>query len=177
MNALFLFGAGLALLIFAAELIVRHGSALALAFGVNPLILGLTIVAVGTSAPELAIGITAGVSGSGALAVGNIAGTNLVNVLLILGLSALLRPLPLHSRTIAMDLPMMAFAAILMAALAWDGALSAADGIVMLLSAVAYTVTLVHQSRGESRGVKAEYREMFGADVRGRRAPKRSTSG
>jgi cation:H+ antiporter len=164
LSALLLFGAGLALLIFSAELIVRHGSALALAFGVNPLILGLTIVAIGTSAPELAIGITAGLNDSGSLAVGNIAGTNLVNVLLILGLSALMKPLPLHSRTIRMDLPMMIFAATLMATLAWDGVLSTTDGIVMLLCAAAYTVTLIRQSQGESRAVKKEYKDMFGAD-------------
>lgn len=169
MTALVLFGAGLALLIFAAELIVRHGSSLALAFGVNPLILGLTIVAVGTSAPELAVGITASYTGSGALAVGNIAGTNLVNILLILGLSALMRPLPLHSRTISMDLPMMAVAAVLMTALAWDGMLSPTDGVVMLVVAVAYTVVLVRQSRIESRTVKNEYKEMYGPE--GARTP------
>jgi cation:H+ antiporter len=164
LTPLLLFGAGLAVLILAAELIVRHGSALALACGMSPLVLGLTIVAIGTSAPELAIGITAGIGGMGALAVGNIAGTNLVNILLILGLSALMRPLPLHLRTIRMDLPMMVVAALLMTALAWDEMLSAADGIVMLMVAAAYTAAMILQSRGASRSTKAEFKEMFGAD-------------
>lgn len=164
MSALLLFGAGLALLILAAELIVRHGSSLALACGMSPLVLGLTIVAVGTSAPELAVGITAAIEGKGALAVGNIAGTNLVNILLILGLSALMHPLALHLRTIRMDLPMMVVAALLMTALAWDGMLSAVDGVLMLLVAVAYTTALIWQSRGASRAVKAEFTDMFGED-------------
>ncbi len=164
MSPLLLFGAGLALLILAAELIVRHGSSLALALGVNPLVLGLTIVAVGTSAPELAVGITASLGGSGALAVGNIAGTNLVNILLILGLSALLRPLPLHQRTLRMDLPMMLVAALLMTALAWDGLLSPGNGLVMLLVAVAYTTVIIRQSRREPRSVKKEFAQMYGRE-------------
>jgi cation:H+ antiporter len=166
---LLLFGAGLALLIFAAELIVRHGSSLALALGMSPLVLGLTIVAIGTSAPELAVGITASLGGSGALAVGNIAGTNLVNILLILGLSALLRPLALHSRTLRMDLPMMVVAALLMTALAWDGVLSMRDGITMLLVAVVYTAVIIRQGRRATPAVRKEFREMYGPD--GARTP------
>jgi len=169
LSALLLFGAGLALLIFAAELIVRHGSSLALALGMSPLVLGLTIVAVGTSAPELAVGITASLGGSGALAVGNIAGTNLVNILLILGLSALMRPLALHSRTIRVDLPMMVAAALLMTALAWDGVLSLRDGITMLLAAVAYTTYIIWQSRAATGTVRKEFAAMFGPE--GARTP------
>ena len=76
MASAFLFLAGLALLIYAAELVVRGSSQLALSLGIRPLILGITVVAVGTSAPELAVGITASLDGSGGLAVGNIAGTD-----------------------------------------------------------------------------------------------------
>ena len=83
---------GLAALIAGAELLVRSGSALAARLGVSPLLIGLTVVALGTSTPELAVGIDAAVQGNGSLAVGNIAGTNTVNILLILGLSAALRP-------------------------------------------------------------------------------------
>jgi cation:H+ antiporter len=163
-TGLTLFAAGLALLIFAAELVLRHGSALALSFGVKPLVLGLTVVAIGTSAPELAVGITAAREGSGALAVGNIAGTNLVNILLILGLSALLRPLPLHRRTIRTDLPMMVVAALVMTAFAWDGALSGTEGAIMIAIALVYTAAVIKGSGSESRRVKAEYSEMFGSE-------------
>ena len=84
---------GLAALIAGAEWLVRGGSALAARLGVSPLLIGLTIVALGTSTPELAVGIEAALQGNGSLAVGNIAGTNTVNILLILGLSAMLQPL------------------------------------------------------------------------------------
>jgi cation:H+ antiporter len=144
--------------------VVRYGSALALAFGVKPIVLGLTVVAIGTSAPELAVGVTAALGGSGALAVGNIAGTNLVNILLILGISALLRPLPLHQRTVRTDLPMMIVAALIMTVFAWDGKLSRLDGGAMLAVAVAYTLMIVRDSRSEARGVKADYTEMFGSE-------------
>ena len=110
------------------------------------------------------MGITASLGGSGALAVGNIAGTNLVNILLILGLSALLRPLPLHQRTLRMDLPMMLVAALLMTALAWDGLLSPGNGLVMLLVAVAYTTVIIRQSRREPRSVKKEFAQMYGRE-------------
>lgn len=157
--------AGLALLIYAAELVVCGSSQLALAVGVRPLVLGITVVAIGTSAPELAVGITAALGGSGGLAVGNIAGTNMVNLLLILGLSALLRPLPLQQQTIKLDLPMVLAASLLMAALAWDGALSRNDGITMLIFAALYTVALIRVSRHASRAIQQEYREDFGADT------------
>lgn len=98
-----LFMVGLLVLIWGAELLTRSGVALARQLGIAPIIIGLTIVALGTSAPELAVGIDAALIGNGALAVGNIAGTNTVNILLILGLSALIRPLVLHRDTLTLD--------------------------------------------------------------------------
>lgn len=165
-NGLAVFITGLAVLIVGAELLVSGGSRLALSLGVKPLVLGLTVVAVGTSTPELAVGITASWEGSGSLAVGNIAGTNVVNILFILGLSALLRPLPLHLQTIRLDLPMMIAAAGLMTAFAWDGVLSRLDGSVMLCAAILYTVALVRRAAGESQAVKDEFQDMFGDDGR-----------
>ncbi|MCK9541298.1 MAG: hypothetical protein M0R03_04620 [Novosphingobium sp.] len=93
--------AGLAALVTGAELLVRGGSALAARLGISPLHIGLTIVALGTSTPELAVGIEAAIQDNGSLAVGNIAGTNTVNILLILGLSAMLRPLVSRCRPFA----------------------------------------------------------------------------
>jgi cation:H+ antiporter len=112
MIALGWFVLGLAALIGGAELMVRGGSRLAGQLGVTPLVIGLTVVAVGTSAPELAVGVVAALRGSGSLAVGNIAGTNTVNLLFILGLSALLTPLALQMRTLRFDLPAMIAAAV-----------------------------------------------------------------
>ena len=91
------FAAGLVIILLGAEMVLQGASRLALLLGVKPILIGLTIVSVGTSAPELAVGIAAVAEGNGPMAVGNIAGTNIVNILLILGLSAAIQPLPLRS--------------------------------------------------------------------------------
>lgn len=163
MSASFLFLLGLSLLIVGAEMVVRGASRLALSMGIRPIVLGLTIVAVGTSMPELAVGVIASTQGSGALAVGNIAGTNVFNLIFILGLSALIQPLPLHARILKLELPVILAAATLMTALAWDGLLSRMDGGIMLLTAIAYTALLIQISRGEVREVKREFQEAFDA--------------
>ena len=100
------FLAGLVVVIVGAELIVRGGSRVGALLGVSPMILGLTVVAVGTSTPEMAVGLTAAAEGNGGLAVGNIAGTNIVNILFILGLSAWIKPLPLQLLSLKLDLPL-----------------------------------------------------------------------
>jgi cation:H+ antiporter len=143
-----LFVAGLGLLVTGAELVVHGASRLAVSLGVTPLVLGITVVAVGTSAPELAVGITASLQGSGALAVGNIAGTNVFNILFILGLSALLQPLPLHLHILKLELPVIIASAALMTGLAWDGVLTRLDGGVLFGAAVLYTVTLIRYQPG-----------------------------
>jgi cation:H+ antiporter len=103
------------------------------------MVIGLTVVSIGTSLPELAIGIDAARTGSPALAVGNIVGTNLVNLLFILGLSALLVPVAFERRTLRFDLPAMVVAALAFYALARDGVLARTDGVVLVLGGVAYT--------------------------------------
>jgi cation:H+ antiporter len=114
------------------------------------MMIGLTVVSLGTSVPELAIGIDAAVSGSPGLAVGNIVGTNLVNILLILGLSAVLAPIALDRATLRFDLPAMTAAALLLYLLLIDGALTRPDGVILLLGGVAYTAGLVQVSRRET---------------------------
>lgn len=151
------FVAGLALLVVGAEIMVRGGAEVAVRLGISPIVIGLTVVSIGTSMPELAVGVVAAGEGSGALAVGNIAGTNVVNVLLILGLSALLVPLALQTRTIRFELPMMAAAALLLWALAADGVLSRLDGAVLTACAVGYTVVVIRSARRESRAVVDEF--------------------
>jgi cation:H+ antiporter len=131
---------GLALLVVGAEFVVGSPTRVATMLGVSPIVIGLTVVSVGTSAPELAVGIVAGIHGEGGLAVGNVAGTNVLNLLFILGPSALLRPLPLHLQIFKLELPAIVFAAGLMTALAWDEVLSSVDGMAMRLAAAFYTV-------------------------------------
>lgn len=157
--------AGLVVLAIGAEILVGAASRLAASLGIRPMILGLTVVAIGTSMPELAIGVIAGSQGSPGLAVGNIAGTNVVNILFILGLSALIKALPLHLRTIKLDLPVIVASALLMTLMAWDGVLSQVDGVLLVVGAVGFTVVLVRAVRLESRAVKAEFREMYGSNA------------
>lgn len=145
---------GLALLVGGAELIVRGGTAVASRLGVPPLIVGLTIVAIGTSTPELAVGVDAVLRGEGELAAGNIVGANMINILLILGLSSLIRPLAIRMQTIRMDLPVMVVAALMLLAAAWNGNLSRLEGAIFILAAVAYTGLLLFVARRESQSVK-----------------------
>jgi len=98
---------GLVLLVVGAEALVRGASRIALSFGVSPLVVGLTIVAVGTSSPEVAVSVGAVLNGSTDIAVGNVGGSNILNVLLILGASALIAPLVVHSQLIRQEVPIM----------------------------------------------------------------------
>lgn len=162
MAALGLFIAGLALLIVGAELLTRGGTKIANLMGISPVVVGLTVVAIGTSMPELAIGVEAALAGSGELAIGNIAGTNTLNILLILGLIATIKPLPIELSTLRVDLPSMVFAAILFLAFALDGSLGRIEGIVLAVLAVAYTVIVIRASRKESVPAQLEFQREFG---------------
>lgn len=155
------FLAGLVVLAGGSEVMVRGGTAVAVRLGVSPIVIGLTVVSIGTSMPELAVGVIAVGEGSGALAVGNIAGTNVVNVLLILGLSALLVPLALQMRTIRSELPVMAAVAVLLWVLAADGRLTRLDGLILVLGAVAYTLAVGRSARRESQQVTREFANEF----------------
>jgi cation:H+ antiporter len=150
MNAL-LFIAGLALLVLGANLLVRGASKLALSFGISPLVVGLTVVAMGTSAPEVAVSVGAALDGRADIAVGNVVGSNVFNVLFILGLSALIAPLVVHVQVIRQEVPIMIGASVLLLALGLDGLLSLRDGAFLFALLIAYTVFVVRQSRRETR--------------------------
>lgn len=159
----FIFLGGLVVIVLGAEMLLRSASCIAGMLGVRPIIIGLTVVSVGTSTPELAVGIAAAVEGRGVMAVGNIAGTNIFNILFILGLSALLRPLPLHLLSIKLDVPVMIATALALILMAWDGLLSREEGLALLFAAVIYTIALVHLSRNESADMRREFAEEYGA--------------
>jgi len=154
---------GLAALIAGAEWLVRGGSALAARLGVSPLLIGLTIVALGTSTPELAVGIEAALQGNGSLAVGNIAGTNTVNILLILGLSAMLQPLAIRMQTLRLELPVIVIASAALLVFAWDGVLSRLEGLFLITMGMAFTLTVIRVARRESITVKLEFAREFAA--------------
>jgi len=157
LQAIALVLAGLVVLTLGAEMIVRGGSALAARLGVSPLIIGLTFVAIGTSAPELGIGIEAARNDQGSLAVGNIVGTNTVNILLIMGLSAALRPLALQVQTLRRELPAIVVASLVLAFLARDGLLTILDGVVLLVLGAAFTWAVTRSALRESFAAKRAF--------------------
>ena len=153
MNALdiFMLLGGLALLLAGANTLVRGAEHLARAVGISPLVVGLTVVAFGTSSPELAIATSASLSGNGALAVGNVVGSNIANVLLILGLAAVIAPLLVTKQLIRIDVPFMIALSLLFYLMASNGSIERWEGLLLVLIAVVYTVFLVRQSKKETR--------------------------
>jgi cation:H+ antiporter len=159
---LVLFVAGALLLIAGAELLVRGASRLAAAIGVSPLVIGLTVVAFGTSSPELAVSMQASVSGEPDIAIGNVVGSNVFNVLFILGLSALIAPLIVAQQLVRLDVPLMIGVSVLLLVLALDGRISRFDGLLLTGGIVAYCLFAIRQSRKESPAVRFEYADEFG---------------
>lgn len=141
--------AGFVVLVVGAEWLVKGASRLALGVGITPLVVGLTVVAFGTSAPELAVSVTSAFGGEPDLAVGNVIGSNIVNILLILGISALVAPLVVNQQLVRVDLPIMVGASILFYVLAVDGGLSLWDSILLSGSVIAYVLFLIKESRRE----------------------------
>jgi len=152
-----LFIGGLVGLIIGAELLVRGASKLALSFGISPLVVGLTIVAFGTSAPEMAVSVGAVLDGRTDIAIGNVVGSNILNVLFILGVSALITPLVVNIQLIRQEVPIMIGASLLLLALGLDGKLSFLDGGILFGLMIAYTVFLIVQSRKETKAAHDEY--------------------
>jgi cation:H+ antiporter len=148
-TALLLTG-GLVLLLTGAELLIRGAARLAVAAGLTPLVVGLTVVAFGTGAPELAVGLSSALGGAPAVGVGNIIGSNIANVLLVLGLSALVAPLRVARRLIRLDVPVMLAASVLVLVLAADGRIGRLEGGALVLAAVGYTAFVLRQARREA---------------------------
>jgi cation:H+ antiporter len=145
------FGAGLVLLVAGAELLVRSASRLAAAFGISPLIIGLTIVAFGTGSPELAVGIRSAFDGQADIAVGNVIGSNIFNILFVLGLSAAVAPLVVAQQLVRLDVPIMIAASLLMYLFAIDLAVDRFEGGVLTIGIIAYTLVLLRLSRRRIR--------------------------
>ncbi len=159
MAAWLLIGFGLVLLVVGAELLVRGASSLAAAAGVSPLVIGLTVVAFGTSAPELAAGLQASLGGAADVAVGNVVGSNIFNVLVILGLAAIVRPLAVEQRLIRLDVPLVIAASVAAWAMAVGGVIGRLEGAALVAAMVVVTAWEVRRSRAESAAVRAEYAE------------------
>lgn len=157
---------GLALLLVGAELLVRGASALALRLGLTPLVVGLTVVAFGTSSPELVVSLSAAAADQPGVALGNIVGSNICNLGLILGLSALVRPLAVEARVIRQDAPLMLAVTLGVVVLLADGRLDRWEGLLLLAGAVAFTALSVRQGRREAAAIQQEFAEGIGAPAR-----------
>ncbi len=146
-----LFAAGFFLLIGGAEILVRGASKMAKSYGISPLVIGLTVVAFGTSSPELAVSVLAAHSGQSGIALGNVIGSNICNVLLILGLSALVAPLVVARQVIRLEVPIMIGASLLLLLLAGNGQIGRIEGLWLFAGVIIYTVWTVRRSRMEIR--------------------------
>ncbi len=149
---------GLIVLGIGGEALVRGASGLARSLGISALVVGLTVVAFGTSAPELAVSVTSCLKDQDALAIGNVVGSNIANVLLVLGLAALVRPLAISLNVLRVDSPVMLGSALLFAAFSLaGGAVLRWQGVVLLAVLIAYLYLTYVLSRREPRTVKDEY--------------------
>jgi cation:H+ antiporter len=158
---------GLGALIAGAELLVRGASRLAAAIGMSPLVIGLTIVALGTSSPELAVAVSSSRAGQSDLVVGNVVGSNIFNILLILGIGAVIAPLIVSQRLVRLDVPLVIGASVLMFLLALDGKIGRAEGGLLFAGSVAYIFLAVRQGRREQNPtVQQEYEQEFGVKKR-----------
>jgi len=164
--AILLFVIGLGFLILGAEALVRGASRLAAAIGISPLVIGLTVVAFGTSSPELAVSVKSALSGQPNIALGNVVGSNIFNVLFILGLSALIVPLVVSQQLVRLDVPLMIALSVIVLILSLDENLSRTDGIMLVAGLVIYAWFLIYQSRRETIAVQEEYAKQFGAEKR-----------
>jgi len=142
---------------------VRGASRLAATVGISPLVIGLTVVAFGTSAPELAVSVSSSLGGNEGVAIGNVVGSNLFNVLVILGLSATIAPLVVAQQLVRIDVPLMIGASCLLLLLALDHSIGRIDGAILFGSILVYTTWAIVHSRRASREVVEEYSEEFGA--------------
>ena len=149
--------AGLVLLYAGGEALVRGASALAMRLGVSPLAIGLTIVAFGTSLPELVVSIDAALSEADAIAVGNVVGSNIANIALILGLVALLRPTAVEAKIVRLDAPLMILASLLLIGGLVNGRLSRLEGALLLVGLIGYTGFTFWEARRESQAVREEF--------------------
>lgn len=148
-STVFLFVLGLAILTVGAEVMVKGASRLAMAIGVSPLVIGLTVVAYGTSSPELAVSVVSAYRGQADIALGNVVGSNIFNVLLILGISAVITPLIVAYRIVRLDVPLMILLSFVLYLFGWGGKITRWEGLLLVMGVIVYTVWTIWESRKE----------------------------
>lgn len=157
-----LFIIGLVLLVVGAELLVRGAAKLASRLGISALVVGLTVVAFGTSSPELAVSIQAGLAGQADIALGNVVGSNIFNVLFILGVAALIVPLTISHQIVRLEIPIMMAVSMLLLVVAFDGKVSVFDGLILFAGVVAYTVFAIKSSPADTPATEEQYENEYG---------------
>src|SRR5690554_3216929 len=161
----FLLAVGLVLLVYGADLLVKGAARLAANFGVPALVIGLTVVALGTSAPELAVSVKAAYSGQAELAIANVVGSNIFNVLFILGAAALISPLIISRQLIRQDVPIMVGVSVLAVVLTLDGDIVTWESGILVACLVGYTGFLMYQAKKQNTNIaEGEVAELLEVD-------------
>lgn len=151
---------GLIMLFIGAEGLIRSSSNIAIKIGITPLVVGLTVVAFGTSAPELVVSLKAAIMGNSSIALGNIVGSNIANIALILGVAALIRPLDVHANVIRRDIPIMIVISVLLVLFLVDGELGLIDGLIFVVGLIIYIIINVMLALRENNSeVDLEFEE------------------
>ena len=150
---------GFALLVKGADWFVDGAAGIATKFGIPQLVIGLTIVAMGTSAPEAAVSITAAFAGNAEITIGNIVGSNVLNILIILGITALVYPVAVQKSSLIFDIPVVLLATAILFVLGYDGNISRLDGIIMLVVFVAYLFFLFWDAKRPKKLESAEVKK------------------
>jgi cation:H+ antiporter len=152
---------GLVCLVGGAELLVKGAASIATRLGVEPVIIGLTVVAFGTSAPELAVSVSASIGGNSDVAFGNVVGSNTANILLILGASAIVGGLAVSQRIVRIDVPLLVVASVAVVLMALDNEIGRIDGVILFAAVLVYTGWLIRSSRrAEAPTVVEEYQSV-----------------
>lgn len=150
MNAWLAVSIGLVTLYFGAQALVKGGAGLALRLGLTPLVIGLTVIAFGTSSPEMVVSLQAAASGNGAISIGNVVGSNICNIALILGLCALISPLRADAQVVRREVPVMIGVTVVALLMLADNHLARWEGALLLVGLIVYTVSTVRQARAET---------------------------
>lgn len=157
--------AGLLLLFISGKYLVDSSVSLARRFRIPTMIIGLTVVAFGTSAPELLVSVQAAVKGFPEIAMGNVVGSNISNILLVLAITALVYPIPVPKKSVRFDWPILMFVSLLLFAFAWDGVLSRLEGLIFILLLLVYLGIAIRQSR-KGKKAKQEKEELKGKQMK-----------
>ncbi|MDH5588579.1 MAG: calcium/sodium antiporter [Gemmatimonadota bacterium] len=159
--------AGIGILYFGAEWLVRGSARIAATLGVSPIVVGLTVVSFGTSAPELVVCLVAALGGNSDLAMGNVLGSNMANIGLILGITAMVRPLDVAARVVWREGPLMVLVTIALYPILWDHEIQRSDGVLLLIALAAYLFFVFQSVEEEAPEILDEYQAFVRNSVEG----------